>query len=412
MAKSLLLFCFLVVFVLQGFEVPSVLAVPRAGKIKSAPLPDRKFFKEPQKILWKGYVVLKVTSFDRAREKAIEIARQYGGDSYSEEIKMAHNGRKYGSIFFSVPIKNRNEFLQNVCTLGTFNSQKISAPELTEEFIDLGRRQRNLKAEEAQLLQILKKARHVLEILQVQSHLFNVRVEIERITSRRGEIALKSENALFNLTFFEPESIKMPVYPGGAKEFFPRWWIYTALPYIKSQLKENYYHRSEGFLRFVLGADKFVPNLLLILIFLIVLWVFMKKVWPQQRTALSETLQGIKNGPISFQPIFWSFLFIYLFYQLFPPSWTFVLVSFFLSLGLLNFSKTEYGKRSFAFMKSRNVNPVLYNYLIPLPFALSLIKLIFPALFWSICLLSVAFSAIAWAVVQVMNKERQSSPAS
>jgi len=343
----------------------------------------RKFFPEPHKVFWKGIITVKVDSFTEAREKSIEIAEKYGGKSYSEKIKVNNNGRKSGEIQFRIPVKNRHEFIKEAHNLGVIYSQKISAPDVTEEFVDLGRRLTNLQAEEKQLLMVLKQARHVLEILQVQSHLFNVRVEIERITTRRNEIALKSEDALFTLVMFEPLSINEPVTPGGSKEFFQRWWNYFACPLVKKQVKNTYYVFTGFVMSYTLGLTGSVPNVIIIVAFLLVLLIFRILVWPLLSKNLSLILGELKTRDIPLGKFIWTVIFLYFFNFLFPKYST-ILFLILLYLWWLWLCDTETIKNMFLYFEKKGIKSASIHVSTALLLFISIFYLLFPAIIYGI----------------------------
>jgi hypothetical protein len=370
----------------------------------------RKFFPEPQKVFWQGIVTLKVTSFDRAREGVRNTARAHNGNSCSEEIHTSKNGRKYGQILIRIPVEKKYKFMDDVHGLGVLYSQKISAPDVTEEFVDLGRRLKNLQAEENQLLHVLTNARHVLEVLQVQSHLFNVRVEIERITTRRSEIALKSETALFTVVLFEPEALREPTTPGGIKEFFPRWWCYYALPLAKSTIKTTWYRFSEYMVSLIFGIKGNTPGILLISGFAVSFLVFLFTIWPALRRNLNGTLGDLKGKRLSFSGIFFTFFFLYFFHLLFPPAFTTVMVFFLLWLWWLGFSKTGQVRAFLENMREKGIKPEYIHLLLLFPPAAAIIKAIFPELWLSVkeiasVLIMVLIIVTIFSVIVIAAKE-------
>ncbi len=343
----------------------------------------RKFFPEPHKVFWKGIITIKVNSFTEAREKAIEISEKYGGKSYSEKIKVNNNGRKSGEIQFRIPVKSRHEFIKDIHGLGVIYSQKIIAPDVTEEFVDLGRRLRNLQAEEKQLLDVLKQARHVLEILQVQSHLFNVRVEIERITTRRNEIALKSEDALFSVELFEPLSINEPVTPGGSKEFFQRWWNYFAYPLVKKQVKNTYYTFTQVVLNYILGLTGNVPNIIILSVFLLILLIFRIFVWPLLSKNLSLILGELKTRDIPIGKFIWTVIFLYFFNIVFP-KYSIILFLILLYLWWLWFCETETIKNMFLYFEKKGIKSASIHIFTALLLFIAVFYQLFPSIIYGI----------------------------
>ena len=68
--------------------------------------------------------------------------------------------------------------------LGNVTSRKIVGQDVTEEYVDLQSRLRNSEAQEAQMLELMKKAETIEEILTVQSRLSDIQAQIEQIKGR------------------------------------------------------------------------------------------------------------------------------------------------------------------------------------------------------------------------------------
>lgn len=78
-----------------------------------------------------------------------------------------------------------NEALQALRDLAVdVKSESTSGQDVTEEYVDLEARLRNLEASETQLLDLMKQAGTVEEILKVQQQLVNTREQIEQIKGR------------------------------------------------------------------------------------------------------------------------------------------------------------------------------------------------------------------------------------
>jgi molybdopterin converting factor small subunit len=79
-------------------------------------------------------------------------------------------------------------------------SETTSGQDVTEQYTDLASRLRNLEASEAQLLELMKQAGKVDEILQVQRELTNTRGQIEQIKGHMQYLQQSSDLALINVS--------------------------------------------------------------------------------------------------------------------------------------------------------------------------------------------------------------------
>lgn len=78
-------------------------------------------------------------------------------------------------------------------------SESTSSKDVTEEYVDLSAKLRNLEATEAQLLELIKKAVKVEEILDVQRELSRVQGEIEQIKGRMQYLERTSAMSLIEV---------------------------------------------------------------------------------------------------------------------------------------------------------------------------------------------------------------------
>ncbi len=77
--------------------------------------------------------------------------------------------------------------------------ESTSSTDVTEEYVDLSAKLRNLEATEKQLLQLMQKAVKVEEILEVQRELSRVQGEIEQIKGRMQYLERTSETSLIEV---------------------------------------------------------------------------------------------------------------------------------------------------------------------------------------------------------------------
>lgn len=141
-----------------------------------------------------AHLALEVDNFEAAARRLLDIAEGAGGfiadSAYAED-----GGIPRGDFTLRVPAPRFSAAIRGVEALGTVRQRQISAQDVTEEFVDLQARQRNLKHHERQLLAFMDRATKVSDLLAVEQELSRVRGEIEQITGRLNFLSHKVDLA-------------------------------------------------------------------------------------------------------------------------------------------------------------------------------------------------------------------------
>lgn len=109
--------------------------------------------------------------------------------------------RLMGNIAIRVTSGNFDNAISALHALAVeVKSESTSGQDVTEEYVDLSAKLRNLEASEAQLLELMKQAGKVEEILAVQRELVNTRGEIEQTKGRMQYLEQSSSMSLIQVT--------------------------------------------------------------------------------------------------------------------------------------------------------------------------------------------------------------------
>jgi hypothetical protein len=147
-------------------------AVPSTPRASNAPA-DRKFVRT-------GALELTVQSPPHAAQRIRLMAESMGGYLESAQI----GGTKEvptADLTIRVPANRFEDAKAQIRTLAArVESEKTDAQDVTRQYVDMEARLRNLRAEEAQYLTIMKSAYKVEDLLQVTEKLSEVRGQIEQ----------------------------------------------------------------------------------------------------------------------------------------------------------------------------------------------------------------------------------------
>ena len=136
-----------------------------------------------RKIIRTGNIRFQTTSYDEMvyRLEAavseysgyIQSSNQYGGGIY--EYNTLRNCR----YSVRIPADRYEEFMKNVCTLGTVTNRDESMDDITMTYIDMESRLSALEAEHKALVEMLEKSKEMYDVIALHDRLSDITYEIE-----------------------------------------------------------------------------------------------------------------------------------------------------------------------------------------------------------------------------------------
>ncbi len=202
-----------------------------------------------------------VSSYDVALAQIQKIAEQSDGFLTNSSAYLRDDNVKSGNVTLRVPA---NQFAATLAELKKLakkiENENLSGNDITEEFYDLTARLENKKKAEARYQEILKSAKTVKDILEVEQALTNVREEIERLEGRKRY--LSDQAAMSTITINLHESY--PLMAQGSNSFL-------------AQIKRGFENGVQGFAEVTSACITFViAGLPLFALGFVVIWLLRK----------------------------------------------------------------------------------------------------------------------------------------
>jgi len=144
---------------------------------------------------------VEVPKFEDASKALVRIAESSGG--FIADTTTSQEEPPYGTFVLRVPALRFSPALDQIEALGKVTERRVSGQDVTEEFVDLQARVRNLEAHERQLLTFMERATRVADLLAIEQELSRVRGEIEQLTGRLRFLGNRVEMATIQVTLRE-----------------------------------------------------------------------------------------------------------------------------------------------------------------------------------------------------------------
>jgi hypothetical protein len=135
---------------------------------------------DTRKIVRNGSLELLVNDVGQSVDKIGSISTAAGG--FVEKSTQTNTGGHSASVTVRVPAAHLDQVIVQIKALATnVDRESVDVRDVTREYVDLDARLRNAEAEEAQYLQILKRATTIKDTLDVTEKLSDVRGRIEEL---------------------------------------------------------------------------------------------------------------------------------------------------------------------------------------------------------------------------------------
>lgn len=207
-----------------------------------------------RKIIKHANLAIEIKEIETVHELIVNLAEKYGGYISNSRSWTNHDDRHFSSYQVRIPVENFNQVLSDLTDkgIGKIISRSISGQDVTEEYLDLEVRLKNLLKQEERYRQLLDKAKDVEDILKIENELNRTRTEIERLQGRKNYLDDRISYSTISVEFREEEPLA------------------SAFPGIIKVLKNAVQQMVSHFYRLILLAGTLIPYLLLILIIYVI----------------------------------------------------------------------------------------------------------------------------------------------
>ena len=135
---------------------------------------------QSQKLIWRARLTLEVNNIQQAVSRVKSIVAESNG--YIETQR--DSGDDNASLTVRIPAETLSPTLKALEGLGWITSRTVSSEDVTESYVDLDSRLKNLVSLRDRLRELLEKAEKVEDILSIEKELSRVQSDIDSMQAR------------------------------------------------------------------------------------------------------------------------------------------------------------------------------------------------------------------------------------
>ncbi|WP_212004318.1 DUF4349 domain-containing protein [Chitinophaga sp. HK235] len=174
-----------------------------------------------QKIIKTARISFAVDDFAAAKKRITDIVSKTGG-YLSSEVESRGSTEWRNHLEIKVPAAAFDSCVGSLTSgVSRLDQKNITSQDVTAEYVDLDARMKTRIATEQRYLDILKQARNVKEILEVEVQLKAIREEIEAAKGRLQYIDHQVSYSMIYLDYYQTLALSAPEGPG----FLQRSWL-------------------------------------------------------------------------------------------------------------------------------------------------------------------------------------------
>ncbi|MBS4024931.1 MAG: DUF4349 domain-containing protein [Clostridia bacterium] len=157
-----------------------------------------------RKIMKDAYLSMEVGQYQAVVRQVEELAVSLGGYIQDSSHIVSQQGNYSGQMVIRVPQQNFELAVSQIEELGSQKSRRLAGRDVTMEYYDVEGRLKVAREKEGRLLDLLKKADRLEDIINIERELGYTRNEIEHLTGQIRYLNQMTGLATINLNLTEP----------------------------------------------------------------------------------------------------------------------------------------------------------------------------------------------------------------
>jgi hypothetical protein len=206
------------------YEPDNVPAAPQVEKTYDEQMLDpQQGTAVARKLIKTGQLRYEAHNLAREKAKWVAIVQRWQGYISSEQNQNYEDERST-SLTLRVPAVHFDSvLLQGTQGISVFDRRQIDVSDVTDEFVDIAARLKTKKELEARYRELLKMAKTVSEVLEIEREMGSLRADIESIEGRLNVLSNQIAFSTLEVTFYETTGAGNPFGKRLGKAFVSGW---------------------------------------------------------------------------------------------------------------------------------------------------------------------------------------------
>jgi hypothetical protein len=171
---------------------------------------------QPQMITYTATLSVVVKDLDAASQEVEKLLAGQKGFVVKSEVSGDPGTPRVATFTLRVPVAGFGTLKEALLALGNVERNAVETQDVTEEFIDVEARIKNLQEQERKLNELLQEKRKeekLEDVIKVSDRIYVVRGDIERAQGRRNYLLNRVQLSTIHLTLREIKDYKPPTAP-------------------------------------------------------------------------------------------------------------------------------------------------------------------------------------------------------
>jgi hypothetical protein len=171
---------------------------------------------QPQMIVYTATLSVVVKELETAAQEAEKLVAGHKGFVAKSEARGDPGMPRVATYTLRVPVASFSALKAGLLDLGNAERNAVETQDVTEEFVDVEARIKNLQEQERKLNELLQEKRKeekLEDVIRVSDRIYGVRGDIERAQGRRNYLLNRVQLSTIHLTLREIKDYKPPTAP-------------------------------------------------------------------------------------------------------------------------------------------------------------------------------------------------------